>query len=365
MNHSGISGRLENLHLLNSLPCTNNKQRPLESLAQRCYINIQRPDTPIPSRRIEAATENRHLIQYPKSNAERNAYTIDGKQFHAPALEPGLYLTATPIGNLGDITLRALATLAGADVVLCEDTRISRRLLQRYAIGASLQVYHDHNGAQMRPRILEWLSSGKSVALISDAGMPLVSDPGFKLAAFVRDQNLPVHVVPGPSAPIAGLALSGLPSDRFLFAGFLPTKKQARRTVLKELGAVRATLIFFESAKRLKSALADITETLGERPIAVTREITKLHEEVLCGSALEVTEQLTVLKGEITLLIGPPEDNAASYDDAEIALALRAALATMSVGKAASSVAKSHGLSRQDLYQHALSLRQDDGGDHG
>jgi 16S rRNA (cytidine1402-2'-O)-methyltransferase len=309
------------------------------------------------------APEIQYLTQYPKSSAARNAYIIDGKEFRAATLEPGLYITATPIGNLGDITLRALATLAGADLVLCEDTRISRRLMQRFSIGTSLQAYHDHNGAQMRPRILEWLGEGKSIALVSDAGMPLVSDPGFKLAALVRAHELPVHVVPGPSAPIAGLALSGLPSDRFLFAGFLPAKKQARCKVLGELGKVQATLIFFESAKRVKVTLSDIAETLGDRPVAITREITKLHEEVLCGTAHEVADQLSVLKGEITLLIGPPQELDPSYDDAEIVAALRTALASMSVGKASSFVAKSHGLSRQDLYQRALALRQKDNGD--
>ncbi|MGI9482710.1 MAG: 16S rRNA (cytidine(1402)-2'-O)-methyltransferase [Hyphomicrobiales bacterium] len=288
-----------------------------------------------------------------------NSYTIEEKEFSAPTLLPGLYITATPIGNLADITIRALGTLAGADIVLCEDTRHTRRLLDRYGITASLHAYHDHNGARMRPRIQGWIGEGKSVVLVSDAGMPLVSDPGYKLASLMRENGHDVHVVPGASAPIAALAVSGVPSDRFLFAGFLPPKSQARRNLLAELGKVRATLIFFETAKRLRASLADIGAVLGARQVAVARELTKIHEEVLAGSADEVAEKFTVEKGEITLLIAPGDEEASGVDDSEIDAQLRDALATMPAGKAASAVAKSLGIKRNQLYQRALELKED------
>ncbi|MGI9373134.1 MAG: 16S rRNA (cytidine(1402)-2'-O)-methyltransferase [Hyphomicrobiales bacterium] len=290
------------------------------------------------------------------TSAANSPYFIEGKEFSAPALTPGLYLTATPIGNLADISLRALSTLAAADMILCEDTRITRKLLDRYGIENVLHAYHDHNGAQMRPQVLKWLEGGKVIALVSDAGMPVVSDPGYKLARAVREHGSKVYVVPGASAPLAGLALSGLPSDRFLFAGFLPNKSAARRTVLSELSGINATLIFFESIKRLEKSLSDIDAILGDRPVSIAREITKLHEEVITGTPSELADKLTVRKGEVTLLIGPPEGDAV-IDDATIDSALTEAMENMAPGKAAAQVSKELGVSRQELYQRAMKLK--------
>lgn len=265
-------------------------------------------------------------------------------------------MVATPIGNLGDITIRALATLAAADLVFCEDTRISRRLLERYGISAKLATYHDHNGDKVRPQILKALEAGAAVALISDAGTPIVSDPGYKLVKAVREQGHEVFPLPGPSAPIAGLAKSGLPSDRFFFGGFLPVKQGARRKILQELSALRATLIFFETGNRIAASLSDVAATLGARQVVVTRELTKLHEQAHSGEAGELAAHIGKLKGEITLLIAPP-DCEAELSDALIDETLRAALADLPVGKAAAQVAKELGLSRQDLYDRALALK--------
>ncbi len=283
-------------------------------------------------------------------------YTIAGTTHTAPPLEPGLYVVATPIGNLGDITIRALATLAAADLVYCEDTRISRRLLERYGIATKLGTYHDHNGDKVRPQFLENLENGAAIALISDAGTPIVSDPGYKLVKAVRDQGLEVYPLPGPSAPIAGLAKSGLPSDRFFFGGFLPVKQGARRKILSELSGLRATLIFFDTGNRIAATLADVAETLGARQVVVTRELTKLHEEAITGEAGALAQSIGKQRGEITLLIAPPEGEA-EISEADIEDALRAALADLPVGKAASKVAKQLGVSRQDLYDKAMDLK--------
>ncbi|MCP5080644.1 MAG: 16S rRNA (cytidine(1402)-2'-O)-methyltransferase [Alphaproteobacteria bacterium] len=283
-------------------------------------------------------------------------YTIAGATHAAPPLEPGLYVVATPIGNLGDITLRALATLAAADLVFCEDTRISRRLLERYGITARLSTYHDHNGDKVRPQILDKLENGASVALISDAGTPIVSDPGYKLVKAARERGIEVYPLPGPSAPIAGLAKSGLPSDRFFFGGFLPVKQGARRKILSELSGLRATLIFFDTGNRIAASLADVAETLGARHVVVTRELTKLHEQALSGEAGPLAQTIGKQRGEITLLIAPPEGGVEMSDE-RIEEALRSALAELPVGKAASRVAKELGVSRQDLYDRALDLK--------
>lgn len=289
-------------------------------------------------------------------SGKQSDYTIAGSRHIAPPLDPGLYVVATPIGNLGDITLRALATLAAADLVFCEDTRISRRLLERYSISAKLAPYHDHNGDKVRPQILNALDDGAAVALISDAGTPIVSDPGYKLVKAVRAAGHEVFPVPGASAPIAGLAKSGLPSDRFFFGGFLPVKQGARRKVLAELADLRATLIFFETGNRIAASLADVAEALGPRQVVVTRELTKLHEQAHSGEAGDLAGHIGKLKGEITLLIAPPEGEAEVSDEV-IDTALQAALADLPVGKAAAHVAKTLGLSRQDLYDRALALK--------
>jgi 16S rRNA (cytidine1402-2'-O)-methyltransferase len=292
-------------------------------------------------------------------------FVIAGHDIPARAIEPGLHLVATPIGNLADVTLRALSTLAAADLVYCEDTRMSRRLLERYAIKVPLKPYHEHNAQRMRPVILDQLKGGARLALVSDAGMPLISDPGYKLVRAAIEEGLAVHVVPGPSAPLMALVLSGLPSDRFTFAGFLPNRSQARRTVLARLAGHDASLILFESATRIAATLGDIAEVLGDPPVALARELTKIHEEVLRGTASEVAAAIAArggLKGEITLVVAPRAP-AELAGDAEIDAALAAALAEMTPGKAASMLARQFARPRRDLYQRALALKGNRGAD--
>ena len=273
----------------------------------------------------------------------------------APA---GLYVVATPIGNIADITLRALDILAEVDVIACEDTRVSAKLLQRHGIDAVLLPYHEHNAERMRPVLLERIAGGQAVALVSDAGTPLVSDPGFKLVRQAIAEGHRIQMLPGASAPIAALVLSGLPSDRFLFAGFLDAKTTARRRDLAELAAVRATLIFFESAQRLAASLADMAAELGDRPAAVARELTKLYEEVRHGTLGELARHYATAgppKGEIVVVVGPPLPAVApSADDLDALLA--DALARLSVRDAASEVADALGLKRRTVYARALAL---------
>src|SRR5450759_4813968 len=207
-------------------------------------------------------------------------FSLGGHTLTAPRPVPGLYLVATPIGNLGDITLRALETLAGVDIIACEDTRITRRLTERYVISALLKPYHEHNAALARPKILEKLAQGASIALVSDAGTPLISDPGFKLVREVCAAGYPVIALPGPSSVLTALAVAALPTDRFFFEGFLPPKQAARRARLAELSRVDATLVMFESGNRVQDTLADLAALMGGRDAAICRELTKMHEEV-------------------------------------------------------------------------------------
>nr|WP_239025104.1 16S rRNA (cytidine(1402)-2'-O)-methyltransferase [Rhodoligotrophos defluvii] len=292
---------------------------------------------------------------------------MDGQSFATARAEPGLHVTATPIGNLGDITLRALHTLAGVDVILCEDTRVTRKLTQRYGIATPLAPYHEHNAAKVRPGILQRLGEGAAIALVSDAGTPLVSDPGYKLVQEARDKGLRVHAVPGASAVLAGLTISGLPSDSFLFAGFLPAKAGERKRRLAELKDVPATLVLFESPQRVLSTLTDVAEAMGGRKVAVTRELTKLHEEVIAGTAEEIATALSgrdSVRGEITLLIAPPaSDMQTMVSDAALDAELAAALRTMSASRAAAHVAEALRLPRKRVYARALTLRG--GGDEG
>lgn len=287
------------------------------------------------------------------------SYIIGAHRYEAEPLAPGLHVVATPIGNMGDITIRALATLAAADTVLCEDTRTSGKLMERFALKTRLAPYHEHNAQKVRPEILERLKQGATIALISDAGMPLVSDPGYRLVKEAAELGIPVTAAPGPSAVLTGLALSGLPTDRFLFAGFVPQKQGERRRVFAEFARLKATLIFFESPHRIVETLQDLAGSLPGRSVAVTRELTKLHEEVLRGSASDIAAQLegrASVKGEITLLIGPPEeDEAVSEEDVEAAIT--EALAAMPASKAASEVAKRFNLNRQDIYQRILARK--------
>ncbi|MGE0725362.1 MAG: 16S rRNA (cytidine(1402)-2'-O)-methyltransferase, partial [Alphaproteobacteria bacterium] len=232
---------------------------------------------------------------------------------------PGLHVVATPIGNRGDITLRAIETLRGADLIACEDTRVTAPFLAGIGVGAPLIAYHDHNAARVRPTIMARLAEGAVVALVSDAGTPLVSDPGFRLVRACIEAGIAVSSLPGASAPLAALVVSGLPTDRFLFAGFPPPKAAARRTMLAGLAAVPATLVLFEGPSRLADSLADMAEMLGDRPAAVARELTKLHEEVRRGSLAALAAHYREAgppRGEIVVVVGPPAAPAAADDDA-------------------------------------------------
>jgi 16S rRNA (cytidine1402-2'-O)-methyltransferase len=273
-------------------------------------------------------------------------------------LAAGLYILATPIGNARDVSLRALETLKGCDVIAAEDTRVTSKLLSIHGISKPLIPYNDHNGQEMRPKILARIEQGQAVALVSDAGTPLVSDPGYKLVREAIAAGVPIVALPGPSAVLVGLTLSGLPSDRFLFAGFLPSRPGERKNALEELKGVAATLIFFESAQRLSESLAAMADVLGDRPCAMTRELTKLHEEVRRGSLRELAahyEAAGAPKGEVTLLVGPPL--AAAPDTAKIDAALKAALAFMPVKAAADMLAGLTDAPRKQIYAKALELR--------
>jgi len=278
-----------------------------------------------------------------------------------------LAVVATPIGNAGDITLRALAALRSCDAIVCEDTRVSAKLLARHGIRRPLVAYHEHNAERMRPKILARLRAGESLALISDAGTPLVSDPGYKLLRAAIAEGLPVTTLPGPSAALAALVLSGLPPDRFFFAGFLPPKAAARRQALGELAAVPATLIVFEAPGRLASSLADMAAVLGPRPAAVARELTKLFEEVrrddLAALARHYAEAGAPL-GEVVVVIGPPGDARLAGEAAGAATdaALRQALGRMSLRDAVDAVATATGQPRRAVYARALVLGKLPGG---
>lgn len=274
-------------------------------------------------------------------------------------LAPGLYLVATPIGNIEDITLRALRVLGAADLVACEDTRVSAKLLAHYGIATRRIPYHEHNAEAMRPKLLARLDAGARVALVSDAGTPLVSDPGFKLVRAALARGIAVTAVPGASAPLAALLVAGLPCERFCFAGFLPAKGEARRAALAGLGAVPATLVFFESAPRLAAALADMAAVLGNRPAAVARELTKLFEEVQRASLTELAAHYGAAgapKGELVVLVGPPVAAEATASAEALDAALAAALARLSVKDAAAAVAGALGVPRRVVYQRALVL---------
>ena len=277
-------------------------------------------------------------------------------------MAPGLYVTATPIGHLGDVTLRALATRAAADILLCEDTRTTGRLLERYGIRTRLMAYHEHNAAKVRPGILRSLGEGQAIALVSDAGMPLVSDPGYRLVAECVANTIPVTAIPGASAVLTALALSGLPTDRFAFLGFLPTKSGERKKLLNEFMNVKSTLIAFESPHRIVDALDDVAIALNNRRVSVSRELTKLHEEVLRGTASEVRAILGArpsVKGEITLVIAPPEQNAVRASDEDIEMAIDAALQSMPAAKAAADIAKRFDLAKKDIYSRILARKDE------
>jgi 16S rRNA (cytidine1402-2'-O)-methyltransferase len=276
-------------------------------------------------------------------------------------LPPGLFIVATPIGNAADITLRALEILRAVDLIACEDTRVSAKLLAIHGISTKRLAYHDHNADRMRPQILARLAAGERIALISDAGTPLVSDPGYKLVRDAVAAGLRVHAAPGASAALTALVLSGLPSNRFLFAGFLDAKSTARRRELTELGRLDATLIFYESAPRLAASLADMAEILGDRPAAVARELTKLFEEVARDGLAALAQRYAESgppKGEIVIVVGPPLDAPpASAEDVDTLL--KEALGRASLRDAAAEVAARLGLPKREIYARAVALSRD------
>ncbi|MCY0093179.1 16S rRNA (cytidine(1402)-2'-O)-methyltransferase [Hoeflea ulvae] len=285
-------------------------------------------------------------------------FRVGSHDIEARPVTPGLYLVSTPIGNLGDMSLRGLETLAGADIIACEDTRVSRVLLNRYGIATRPYAYHEHNAERVGPKLMEALEAGKSVALISDAGTPLISDPGYRISQTAIETGVPVIPIPGASAPMAALVASGLPSDAFLFAGFLPSKDKARRDRLAGFATTEATLMFFESPNRLAACLKSAADVLGaDRPAAVCRELTKTYEEVRRGTlgALAAQYEDEAVRGEIVLVIGPGSTPLPSEDDVD-ALLVRLA-ADLPAGKAATEAARITGFPRKDLYQRLLNMK--------
>lgn len=275
------------------------------------------------------------------------------------ALAPGLYVVSTPIGNLRDMTLRALDVLASADLVCAEDTRVSGKLLASFGLSARLRPYHDHNAAGVRPELIEALKGGARVALVSDAGTPLVSDPGYKLVREAAEAGVSVFAVPGASAPLAALGVAGLPTDRFMFAGFPPPKSGARKTFLKELAGVPGTLVFFEGPSRLAASLADMAEVLGDREAAVARELTKKFEEVRRGTLADLAAQYAQEeppRGELVVVVGPPLAGEAP-DEARLEAMLAAVDLSRPMKEVAAEIAAELGLKRRDVYERLLELR--------
>jgi 16S rRNA (cytidine1402-2'-O)-methyltransferase len=293
----------------------------------------------------------------PAAGSAERTFSIGSHVLTAPKAAPGLHLVATPIGNLGDITLRALETLAGVDIIACEDTRITRRLTERYGISAQLKPYHEHNAALARPKIMERLAQGASIALVSDAGTPLISDPGFKLVREVCAAGHAVIALPGPSSVLAALAVAALPTDRFFFEGFLPPRETARRARLAELARIEATLVMFESGSRVQDTLADLAAIMGDRDAAICREMTKLHEDITRAPVLELARAAATLetRGEFVLVIGPPADRAAMAVD-ELDELLRERLARDSVKDAVAHAVELSGRPRREIYARALEL---------
>jgi 16S rRNA (cytidine1402-2'-O)-methyltransferase len=294
----------------------------------------------------------------------RRRYFLAGQTVEAEALPPGLYPVSTPIGNLADIGLRALAALAGADAIACEDTRITRKLLDHYGIATPLIAYHEHNAESTRPKILARIAAGEAVALVSDAGTPLISDPGYKLVVAAREAGHTVQAIPGASALLAALASAGLPTDRFFFEGFLPAKQSQRRSRIAALAEIPATLVLYESGPRLADCLADLAEGLGERDAAICRELTKLHEEIRSGTlsalASHYASEDAERRGEIVIVIAPPAERDARPDADEVDAMLRASLRRASVKDAVNEIVAATGLPKRHVYQRALALTKDD-----
>ena len=286
-------------------------------------------------------------------------YVLNGCSTTASPLPAGLYLVATPIGNLRDITVRALEVLAAADLIACEDTRVTRKLLDHYGIATPLTSYHEHNAAHVRPKLIARLGEGAVVALVSDAGTPLVSDPGYKLVREAWAAGATVTALPGASAAVAALTLSGLPTDRFFFEGFLPAKEAARRTRIAELKRIPATLVLFETGPRIAGSLADLAAGLGPREGALCRELTKLHEEVRRGDLTTLAREATQAgepRGEMVIIVAPPEPQGEAID---LDALLRQALERVPVKEAVAEIAAVTGRPRREVYQRALALAKE------
>jgi len=302
-------------------------------------------------------------------NAKKLAFRIESqlRATIAGDLSAGLYLVATPIGNLSDITIRALAVLARADLICAEDKRHSGQLLSHYGISCELRSYHDHSGEAERARILARIEAGDRVALISDAGTPLVSDPGYKLVRDCIEAGVAVTAIPGPCAAIQAIAASGLPTDTFHFSGFLPQKMQQRRNAIERLKSVDGTLMFYEAPGRVAACLADLKSALGDRPAAVARELTKCFEETLRGSLAELAERTRnePPRGECVILVGPPAEGSEEVSREGVVRALREALEASSVRDASQAVSEATGWPKKKVYALALELRASDGGQNG
>jgi 16S rRNA (cytidine1402-2'-O)-methyltransferase len=317
--------------------------------------------------RIPAHRQPHQAGQHQPDRTDRDqervrSFTIAGQPIQSARLAGGLYLVATPIGNLGDITLRALQALAGADVIACEDTRVTRKLLDRYGIATPLTPYHDHNAAQARPALLRRLADGGAIALVSDAGTPLVSDPGFKLVRAAQAVGHLVTALPGASAVLAALTVAGLPTDQFFFAGFLPPKVAARRARIAELARIPGTLVLFESGPRIAGSLADLADGLGaNRDAALCRELTKLHEAIKRGELASLAAACAgdEPRGEIVIVIAPAPASA-PIGDVESESLLRDALRRLSLKDAVAEVAELTGRRRREIYQSALALQKTD-----
>jgi 16S rRNA (cytidine1402-2'-O)-methyltransferase len=293
-----------------------------------------------------------------ETSSRHRTFSVGGHSLTAPKPVPGLYLVATPIGNLGDITLRALETLAGVDIIACEDTRITRRLTERYAISAQLKPYHEHNAEAARPKILQWLAEGLAIALVSDAGTPLISDPGFKLVREVSAAGHAVIALPGASSVLAALSVSALPTDRFFFEGFLPPKQAARRARLTELSRINATLVLFESGNRVQDTLADLAGIMGAREAAICRELTKMHEDISRGTLSKLAQGAGELetRGEFVLVVGPPPADAKVMAGEALDDLLRSQLEQGSVKDAVAHAVELSGRPRREVYARALEL---------
>lgn len=292
-------------------------------------------------------------------------FTVGGHVLTAAKAAAGLHLVATPIGNLGDITLRALETLAGVDMIACEDTRITRRLTERYGIAVELTPYHEHNAAAARPKLLAYLAQGGSIALVSDAGTPLISDPGYKLVREACAAGHVVNALPGPSSVLTALSVAALPTDRFFFEGFLPAKETARRARLAELARIDATLVLFESGSRVQDTLRDLAGAMGAREAAICRELTKLHEEISRATLDELSARADGLetRGEFVLVIGPPADDAEVLTAEALDDLLRKQLIHHSVKDAVTHAVELSGRPRREIYARALELAKQVKGD--